>query len=526
MKSTYWTAALLGLAGLVSALSPVETYGPLSIKSAQMVDSTGKPVTLRGMSLFWHYDMGGKEFYLSSPLKWVMTDWHASVIRAPIGVEDRALAGREPIGGAISNPTYANSQLEIVINAAIDYGFYVVVDWHAHQEHTTEAKAWFSTLAQKYGNTPNIIWEIFNEPTGGISSNYAKTVVAEIRKYSKNVILVGSSPWAQNPQDWGSDLDGYPNIAYTIHFYSDHNFWGNVTSAMGKGHAVFASEWGMSGSSGNGGFQSTSTGNIKSWLDVLEQKGVSSCNWFIGNAAPEGGGTDPQTSASLKAKVSFTGGWDPATDLSESGIAIRNWLRSKNPAWTVNDTALKVVSPFAITSTKKTDLVIKQDTIRFAATFSKDVSWSIKHTGRTSKATYGAQTGKTKSVNVWNLAGTKDLIGSAFQPGEVVDVILEPKTQKLSYTLSTATGIVKRVHETELRWVGTRLFAPSGLLAEGSQVQVSLRDASGRSVFQTSAIVDGFGRIELGLRPRSESLQILDITSSDAVIRSRLAPNF
>ena len=537
MKNTKWMAAVLGLAGLVAAKSPVETYGPLSISGSKMLDSTGKQVILRGMSLFWHYDKGGKEFYTPSALKWVMTDWHASVIRAPIGVEDRTLGGGGRIGGAISDPTLADKHIRIAIETAIDAGFYVVVDWHAHQEHTSEAVAWFGALAKEYGNTPNIIWEIFNEPTGGISATYAKAVISKIRQYSKNVILVGSSPWAQNPQSWGTDLNSFPNIAYTIHFYSDHTFFENVTATTAKQHAVFASEWGMSGSSGNGGYQSPSTGNIKKWLDVLEANGVSSCNWFVGNALPEGAATGSvqQTSATLRSQngdyvgPSFTPStanpWTDA-DYTEAGKAIRTWLRTMNPAWTLNDTALKVTKTLTITSDKAKDLILKKDTIEFSAGYSKSVAWTLKEVGRSSKS--AKTTSKSSSsVSVAHVVGDKNVLSlTNFQPGETVDVTLEPKGMSASYTLSTISGVAKRVHQTDLRWVGSRLFLPTGLLPEGKRVHVAIRNAKGQAVFQTSAVVDGAGRIELGLRPRAEALQILDITADDAVIRSSLAPNF
>jgi endoglucanase len=538
MKHTKWIAALLGMAGLVAAKSPVETYGALSISGNKMVDETGKPVILRGMSLFWHYDLGGKDFYNPSAVRWVMTDWRASVIRAAIGVEDRNLGGGGKIGGAISDPNLANLRVRTIIDAAISAGFYVVVDWHAHQEHTSEAVAWFGKLAQEYGNTPNIIWEIFNEPIGGISVNYAKAVITEIRKYSRNVILVGSSNYTQNPQEWGNDLNSFPNIAYTIHFYSNHTFWGNVTAAMTKGHAVFASEWGMSSYSGDGGFQSPTTGNIKSWLDVLENNGVSSCNWFIGNALAEGAaaGSIQQTSASLRAPVSGYSGptFTPSatnpwtdTDLTESGKAIRTWLRSKNPAWTLNDTTLKVVSPLAFTSAKKTDFILGQDTIKYAVTFSKPVSWAVTEKARTSAAEWGrTSSAPASSVTISRLAGVKNITSKNFQPGEVVDVTFTPMNQKLSYTLSTVTGVAKRVHETQLKWIGSRLFLPHDLVVKDQRVQVSVRDASGKALFSTSATVGGFSHLELGPRPKSSSLQILDITTDDAVIRARLAPHF
>lgn len=528
MKRIALISSLLCVAGVSMAKSPVETYGPLAVNGNKLVDSTGASVTLRGMSLFWHYDKGGKEFWVPSAMKWAMTDWHASVIRAPIGVEDHTSAGYT-FKGQISDPANANDYITRAIEGAIEYGFYVIVDWHAHQVHTNEAKAWFGGLAKKYGNTPNIIWEIFNEPNGpgwGEIASYANAVIPEIRKYSNNVILVGSSSWSANPQEAGTELNKYPNIAYTIHFYSDHSWTDRIQSAMSNNHAVFASEFGLSSSSGDGGFVPTTSGNSAAWLSAMNSAGVSHCNWSLGNPLGSAGtGTASETSAALNQGVSYTGGWDPAKDLTESGKSIRSYLISKNPAWTVSDTALRMLSPLAITSDLKTKFVLTQDSIEFSAGFSKDVNWVLTETGRTSTASFGAL-GTGKSVSASHLVGQVKRGSKAFQPGETVDVTLTPLAQKLSYTISTSTGVMKRVRETNIQWVGSRLSLPGNLIARGERVVVELRNSQGQIAFQTAAIMGSDGRIDLSERPRTSGVQILDITAPGVVVRARMAPNF
>lgn len=526
MNLKKWIPALLVAAAATQAISPVEKYGPLSIKGNKLVDSTGTPVTLRGMSLFWHYHLGGGEFWTSGALRTVMTDWHASVIRAPIGVEDASSGGYKQLG-AITDPTNANDFIRRAITHSIDLGLYVIVDWHTHNARTTEAKAFFGALAKEYGNTPNIIWEIYNEPTSGDAISHAKQVIPEIRKYSNNVILVGSSSWSSNPQEHGTDLDSYSNIAYTIHFYSDHSFWGRIGEAMNKNHAVFASEWGMSSSSGDGGFQSIGSGNIKGWISEMESKGVSYVNWSLGN--PKGGagtGTESETSAALKQGASLTGNW-PDADLTPSGLSIKAHLKSKNQEWTPPDTALKVKTPLAITSAKKTNFTLNGDSIAFGAIYSKKVNWDLVEKGA-SGATLTTK-GSGTNVAVTHLVGAKDVMPfTKFALGETVNAVLNPLGQKLSYTISPTAGILHRVHETNLTWEGTRLVLPYDLIPAGTQVQVMLRDPSGKVVFQTSAKMGQFGRIELSqVRPRSNGVQILDIlTGDESYVRARLSPKF
>ncbi len=46
-------------------------------------------------------------------------------------------------------------------------GIYVILDWHDHNahQHLDPAKSYFREVAQAYKNTPNVIFEIFNEPS-------------------------------------------------------------------------------------------------------------------------------------------------------------------------------------------------------------------------------------------------------------------------------------------------------------------------------------------------------------------------
>jgi endoglucanase len=435
--------------------------------------------------------------------------------------------------GAVSDPSTAYEFATRAIDAAILYGFYVIVDWHTEKIYTAEAKAFFGRLAKEYGNTPNIIWEIYNEPNGvgwGQIADYAKQVIPEIRKYSKNVILVGNSSWDQHPDEAGTELDGFANIAYTVHFYSDHTFWGVVGAAQAKGHAVFASEWGMSSYSGDGGFSSiTGGGNITKWIQTLNDANVSHCNWSFGNAASGSGtGSVSETSAALNLTgVSTTGPWADG-ELTESGKSMKAYLISKNPVWTLADTSLKATSPLKISSDKTTNFILGADSIEFSASFNRKVKWSLIETGRTSKATCGTLSTKdTANISFSHVIGKKDRTSGAFQLGETVDAVITPGNAKVSYTISTVSGVLQRVHEAQVSWNGSRLIIPHNLINEGSPIRVSIRNLAGQAVFQSAMIMGAYGEVPVNMaRPKSTEMQILEITSGSVAIHARLAPKF
>lgn len=527
------SSVLLCVAGLAMAKSPVETYGSLSVKNAKLVDSAGNPVTLRGMSLFWHYDLGGGEFWLPSVISYVQTNWHNTVIRAPIGVKNRdPLSNGTIIKGAIDDPIGADTKIRQVINGAINSGSYIIVDWHAHEEYTAPATAFFGKLAKEYGNTPNIIWEIFNEPVSAPSENYVRSVITEIRRYSNNVILIGSKEWSKFPdQKYGSVDSDFKNLAYTVHFYTDHNFWGIIKTAMDAGHAVFASEFGLSGSSGDGGFSSITSGNPATWVSTMNDAGVSHCNWSLGNPlGNKGNGPGAETSAALMAEVAPPTALDPWTDasLTPSGKSIKAYLISKNPAWTLSDTTTKVTKALAVSSTKKTDFVLGVDTVVIGAAFSKSIAWSVVFTGPSgAKKTY---TGTGANVAVEHPVINRAQGTAAWKAGEVVTATLTPGGSKVTYTLSTvvAQNALRptRVHETRIRWEGSRIFMPEGLITAAVPVRVMIRNAQGQVLWQKSASMGTYGWVDLGeSAPRLSGVQFLEVHSEEAILRSSMAPS-
>ena len=132
----------------------VELNGQLSVQGNRMVNQQGEATALHGVSFGWHN--WWPRFYNKETVRWLVTDWNTTVVRAAIGVE--------PDGAFIDNPEQAYNLLYRVIDAAIADGIYVIVDWHSHNILTEEAKDFFATVATRYKDYPNIIYEIFNEP--------------------------------------------------------------------------------------------------------------------------------------------------------------------------------------------------------------------------------------------------------------------------------------------------------------------------------------------------------------------------
>ena len=172
----------------------VDLYGQLKVDGNNIVNKNGDAVALRGMSFFWSQWMG--KYYNYDCIKWLRDDWKCTVVRAAMGVES---------GGYLTHPKSEMQKVKTVIDACIELGIYVIVDWHDHNAHNhqTEAITFFKEMAALYGDKPNIIYEIFNEPQqvswSAVVKPYSEAVISEIRAIDPdNIIIVGTPTWSQD----------------------------------------------------------------------------------------------------------------------------------------------------------------------------------------------------------------------------------------------------------------------------------------------------------------------------------------
>src|SRR5690606_4238006 len=134
--------------------TPVACHGPLSIRDGKIVGAHGQPVTLRGMSLFW--SQWAPQYYSAETVEWLASDWKVDVVRAAIAAEGK--------DSALQHFDRELAKASTVIDAAVENGLYVIVDWHAHRAYPDEAERFLTAIAAKYGHLPNLIYEDWNEP--------------------------------------------------------------------------------------------------------------------------------------------------------------------------------------------------------------------------------------------------------------------------------------------------------------------------------------------------------------------------
>lgn len=299
----------------------VEAHGRLQIKGSQLVDQNFEPLQLKGMSshgLQWYQ---GYAYANLNTMKKLRDEWNQTVFRAAMYTAE---------GGYLQNPETLKARVHEIVKAAIELNTYVIIDWHILSDRNPmwnkdQAKVFFSEMAQAYSKYPNVMYELANEPNGGdvtwwnAIKPYALEVIPEIRKYDPyGVIIVGTGTWSQDVQDPAKDPIKMDNIMYTCHFYAGtHGDWlrQRVSSAMASGIAIFVTEWGTMGSSGDGGIN---YGETDAWMKFLKEKKISWANWSLSNSG--------QTHSILKNYANTQGGWGE-NEITESGKLVRKYMK-------------------------------------------------------------------------------------------------------------------------------------------------------------------------------------------------------
>ena len=302
--------------------TPVACHGALAVRDGRIVGAHGKPVTLRGMSLFW--SQWAPQYYSAETVDWLARDWKVDVVRAAIAAEGQDSA-RQHFDRELAKAS-------TVIDAAVANGLYVVVDWHAHRAYPAQAERFLVAIARKYGHLPNVIYETWNEPLReGVDWSravkpYHERVIGAIRAVDPdNLVIAGSPSWSQDVDLAAADPLAFDNLAYTLHYYAGthrQELRDKGEAALAAGETLLITEFGIVEATGDGPIDRAES---QRWWDWAEARGIGWMAWSIGDRDESSAALRPGTAPA---------GWSEA-DLTESGRLLREKLRASagmNPA--------------------------------------------------------------------------------------------------------------------------------------------------------------------------------------------------
>jgi hypothetical protein len=166
----------------------------------------------------------------------------------------------------VEDPDYLWRYIDPVVSWAGENGMYVIIDWHMignietgegdeMPEINTSAKdltvKFWQAVAAYFSDTPNVIFDIWNEPAGGISAatwhRNATEIVQLIRaRGADQLILVGGVEYARDLSwVWGTPIQD-DNISYAAHIYPAHSqlMWDEWFGDVSQEYPVVLTEWG------------------------------------------------------------------------------------------------------------------------------------------------------------------------------------------------------------------------------------------------------------------------------------------
>lgn len=291
----------------------VSYNGNLKVKDNKLVNQYDEIIQLKGISshgIQWFGD-----YITEDNIKELKNNWNANVFRIAMYTKEN---------GYIDNNSLKNDVIKYA-DLVIKNDMYVIIDWHILSDgdpltYTKEAIAFFDEMSKKYKDSPNVIYEICNEPNGNVTWDnnikpYAEEVIKTIRQNSNGIILVGTPTWSQEIDKAASNPIKEENIMYTLHFYSGtHTSWLRDKAAEAlKTIPIFVSEFGVSDASGNGGVY---LDEADKWIKFLDENNVSYVNWSL---------TDKNESSALLKEN--TKGIIIDDNLSESGKFVKKIIK-------------------------------------------------------------------------------------------------------------------------------------------------------------------------------------------------------
>ena len=228
------------------------TYnGQLHVDGAKLMNENNEEVLLRGLALNSpiHY----KNVDINSMIK-SAKQWGVNIIR--VGIPTAEYLGEDK--------EESMKQLFEIVDACIHNDFYVILVFLNNDviNNRELAEEYFTTVANRYKNSPNLLYEINNEvpidTTWEQVIEYANKIIPIIRAVNDNsIIMVGTLNVDTRPNEViGKELN-YDNIMYSVHFYPSNNAEAVDTVTIDSIHEsilnnvpIFITEWSAGSSTG------------------------------------------------------------------------------------------------------------------------------------------------------------------------------------------------------------------------------------------------------------------------------------
>ena len=278
-------------------------------------------------------------YYLNNNSVFELKKWGVNIIRIGLEIDE------------VENAEIMQDYLD-TIDMLLDNNMYVLtVLWNNENINTNMeiARKYFELLSQRYKDTPNIIYEIANEPDRTVDwemiKTYSNEIIPTIRSNdTDNIIIIPNPNYDNRPNEVNlNDITNNSNVMTSYHMYVGSNLTQENISylqqAIDKNIPVFVTEWGTTLSNGNEGFFEEYS---NAFVKYMENNKLSWCNFHIGdkNFLAEQGEGNEEYSGIVKHNM-----WDNSLNdniLTDSGKYIKNILLGTCSSYNNNSCAIMI----------------------------------------------------------------------------------------------------------------------------------------------------------------------------------------
>ena len=331
-------ASLIAQASSDDGIESIEEYllrpseaGRLHVDGQGLYGEDGSEVILQGPSthgLTWYPQYVNEDLF-----RYVSEDWNANLIRLAMYSDVYCNGGEKD----------SMKLLTEGVEYAVDADMYVLVDWHVLEDsnpndNISDAVDFFDTVSEMYAGTPNVLYEICNEPNGDTTwedvRRYASVIIPIIRSNDPEAVIIVGTPVydrdlscaVENPVD-------ADNVMYSFHFYaSSHkqDMRDELTEALDAGLPVFVTECGISEESGDGIIDYE---EATEWFRLVHERHLSCAVWSLSNKE--------ESSAMIRYDTRHKGELTDK-DLTNTGKWIRALMRGEDTSLYVTAEASEV----------------------------------------------------------------------------------------------------------------------------------------------------------------------------------------
>ena len=188
-----------------------------------------------------------------------------------------------------------------IVEEAGEQGIYVIIDWHVIGNIDTGkgngmplnrnikdlTLNFWRDVSSYFKYTPNVIFEIFNEPQDSNSVDWSKNaneIIKEIRKNQANQMIIVGSPEFSSNLSWVNIRPVKDaNIAYSAHIYPSHPSykWDMLFGEISKKYPVLITEWGFMDENRDQTKQDYLIGNVESYgIPLLQYLQEHKIGWI------------------------------------------------------------------------------------------------------------------------------------------------------------------------------------------------------------------------------------------------------